>query len=326
VRIAVTGATGFLGGAIVREAVARGHDVVALHRDADRQGAGNLVWRGFDEWLRAEEGVDVVVHAAALRHRHGVSPADYLRVNRDLTGRVVVRAAGSGAHLVHLSSIGVYGWPPPERLPIDETFPFDPVGPYGASKVDSERIVTGGGAGWTIIQPSITYGPGDTNGMVDKMIRMIQRSLFVLPGLARTRVQLVYIDDLARLCVDAAEKRPMGERFICTYRDPIRVRDLVLGIARATGGHVAPFGPPAAWLRVAARGVGALESLGVFRGAEPPLTRDKLAMISVDRAYCIDKMRALLDDEPQVGYEDGLARTVRAQRGLAPSYAGEERR
>jgi nucleoside-diphosphate-sugar epimerase len=329
VRIAVTGATGFLGGAIAREAAARGHDVVALHRDGHREGAGTLAWRRFDEWVAGAERADVVIHAAALRHRHGVSAADYQRVNRDLTERVVARTAGIGAHLVHVSSIGVYGWPPPERLPIDESFPFDPVGPYGASKVDCERIVMGSGAPWTIVQPSITYGPGDTNGMVDKMVRMIRRSLFVLPGLARSRVQLVYIDDLARLTVDTAEQRPQRERFICTYRDPIRVRDLVLGIARATGGHVVPFGPPTSALRVAARGLEALESLGVFRGAEPPLTRDKLAMISVDRAYRIDKMRALLDDEPEVGYDDGLSRTVRATEGSQPRTtrtASEERR
>ncbi|MGH7439096.1 MAG: NAD-dependent epimerase/dehydratase family protein [Polyangiaceae bacterium] len=313
-RIAVTGATGFLGGAIARRAAARGHEVVALHRDSTMPGTGAFAWRPLGEWLGGSDALDVVVHAAALRHRHGVAPEDYLRVNRDLTERVVRRAASAAAHLLHVSSIGVYGWPSTTRLPIDETFPYDPVGPYGKSKVDSEGIVTGSGADWTILQPSITYGPGDTNGMIDKMIRMIGKHAFVVPGLGGTRVQLVYIDDLARLAVDAAERRPRGERFICTYKDPIRVRDLVRRIARATGGHVAPVGPPVALLRWAARGVEALESFGAFRGAEPPLTCEKLSMISVDRAYRIDKMRSLLDDEPEVGYEDGIARTVQAGR------------
>ncbi len=105
----------------------------------------------------------------------------------------------------------------------------------------------------------------------------------------------------------------MGERFICTYRDPIRVGDLVQRIARVVEGRIAPVGPPTALLRVAARALEALESVGFFSGREPPLTREKLATISVDRAYRIDKMRALLGTEPQVGYDDGLARTARAQ-------------
>jgi nucleoside-diphosphate-sugar epimerase len=315
-KIAVTGATGFIGLAVARAAARRGHEVVALHRSGPLADGAGATWEPMEAWLRGSDRFDVVVHSAALRHRHGVSGDDYLRVNRELTEGVMARAERGGAHFVHVSSISVYGWPPPVRLPIDESFPFAPLGPYGASKVATEELVMRGRLPWTIVQPSITYGPGDTNGMIDKMMRMISRHAFVVPGLGRTRVQLVYIDDLARLTVDAAETRPRGGRFICTYRDPIRVGDLVRRIARTVGGRVAPVGPPTALLRLAARGFEALEGVGAFSGREPPLTREKLATISVDRAYRIEKMRALLGTEPEVGYDDGLARTARAM-GLA---------
>ncbi|MDP9036687.1 MAG: NAD(P)-dependent oxidoreductase, partial [Myxococcota bacterium] len=273
-------------------------------------------WQPFESWLPGSAPFDAVVHSAALRHRHGVAGDDYLRVNGELTQAVMARAERGGAHLVHLSSISVYGWPPPARLPIDESFPFAPLGPYGASKVATEELVMRGRVGWTIVQPSITYGPGDTNGMIDKMMRLIARHAFLVPGLGRTRVQLVYIDDLARLTVDAAVNRPRGERFICTYRDPIEVGDLVGRIARVVHGRIAPWGPPTALLRIAARALEALEGVGFFAGREPPLTREKLATISVDRAYRIDRLRAVLGAEPEVGYDDGLARTARAM-GLA---------
>jgi nucleoside-diphosphate-sugar epimerase len=315
-RIAVTGATGFIGYAIARQAASRGHQVVALHRSGAPADRGGAAWELADGWLAGSDPFDVVVHAAALRHRHGVAGDDYLRVNRELTEAVVARAERGRAHLVHVSSISVYGWPPGNRLPIDESFPFDPIGPYGASKVATEELVMRGRVPWTIVQPSITYGPGDTNGMIDKMMRMIARHAFVVPGLGRTRVQLVYIDDLARLTVDAVEKRPREGRFICTYKEPIRVGDLVRRIARTVHGRVAPVGPPTALLRLAARGFETLEAFGAFSGREPPLTREKLATISVDRAYRIDRMRALLGSEPEVGYDDGLARTARTM-GLA---------
>ena len=166
---------------------------------------------------------------------------------------------------------------------------------------------------WTIVQPSITYGPGDTNGMIDKMMRMISRHAFVVPGLGRTRVQLVYIDDLARVTVIAADApAALGARFICTYKDPIRVDDLVQRMAGLVHGRIAPVGPPTALLRAAALGFEAMDSLGLFRGREPPLTREKLATISVDRAYRIDRLRDLLGTEPCIGYDQGLLRTARA--------------
>jgi nucleoside-diphosphate-sugar epimerase len=314
-RVAVSGATGFIGGAVARAAAARGHEVTALCRTtpaAPVAPAGR--WIEVDRWLAADEPFDVLVHAAALRHRHGTPGEDYLRVNVDLARRALERTARGGARFVLVSSIAVYGWPPRDLLPIDETFPAAPIGPYGASKVATEDLVMRGPVPWTVVQPSITYGPGDTNGMVDKMLRMVRRHAFVLPGLARSRVQLVYVDDLARVVVDAAEsRRADGRRFICTYRDPIRVRDLVRLVARAVGGHIAPVGPPVALLRVAARGFDVLAA--ARPGWEPPLTSEKLAMISVDRAYRIDAMRTLLGTEPAVGYEEGIARTAAAMRG-----------
>jgi nucleoside-diphosphate-sugar epimerase len=313
-KVAVTGATGFIGGAIARAAAARGHEVAAPHRAAPPAGMAGVRWVPWDEWERGEERFDVMIHAAALRHRHGVPESEYERVNIDLTDRVLARARRAKlSRFVLISSISVYGWPAPARLPIDETFPDAPLAAYGRSKVETERRVARGGLPFTIVQPSITYGPGDTNGMIDKMMRMIKRGAFVVPGLGRSRVQLVYADDAAEMILRAStSERALGERFICTYKDPIRVADLVEAIARTVRSKVLPVGPPVRALRVAARGFEALERVGVFRGKEPPLTRDKLAMISVDRAYSIDKMRALLGTEPLVGYDEGLARTARA--------------
>jgi len=312
-KVAVTGATGFIGLAVTREALARGHDVVALYRSTPPPDAAAARWTSLDSWLDGGEPFDSVIHAAALRHRHGVPPDEYARVNVDLTRRVLDRAARGGAFLTHVSSISVYGWPPRNRLPIDESFPSAPLGPYGRSKVATEELVMQSGVSWSIVQPSITYGPGDTSGMIDRMTRLIARHAFVVPGLGRSRVQLVYIDDLARILVDGAESRAArGRRFICTYKDPIRVSALVRLIARAVGGHVAPVGPPVGLLKLAARGFEALDALRVFRGEGPPLTREKLATISVDRAYEVGTMRRLLGTEPRIGYEEGIVRTARA--------------
>jgi nucleoside-diphosphate-sugar epimerase len=312
-RVLVTGASGFIGGAIARAAVARGWEVTGV-RNASAPGHPSIRWRTLAEVEGARDDYDAIVHAAALRHRHGVPPEDYVRVNLELTRRVVALADRGVGRLVDISSIAVYGWP--RKLPIDESSPDAPIGPYGRSKVESESIVRGAKVPFTIVQPSITYGPGDTNGMIDKMLRMVARGVFVVPGRGRTRVQLVYVDDLAAMVLAAATSpSTIGERFICTYRDPIRVGDLVQLLARTVGRWIPPWGPPRAALRVAARGFEALEASGLWKG-EPPLTREKLDTISVDRAYRIDRMRALLGAEPTTGYAEGIRKTAK-EMGLA---------
>jgi dTDP-glucose 4,6-dehydratase len=209
----------------------------------------------------------------------------------------------------------VYGWP--ARLPIDESFPDAPVGEYGRSKAACERMVRDSGRPFAIVQPSITYGPGDTNGMMEKILRMVAKRFFVVPGLGRSRVQLAYVDDVARMVLAACQAdRALGERFICTYRDPIAVGNLVRLASRATGTWVPPIGPPVALLKAGAVALELLDRAGLFRGGEPPMTREKLATISVDRCYRTDRMKAILGVQPVVGYEEGIRRTASAL-GLA---------
>ncbi len=315
-KVLVSGGSGFIGSAIVRAALNRGWQVGAVAGRGGPKGAVPQVeWRSLESWRTASPKFDVLIHAAALRHRHGIDPAEYERANVALTREVLELARERAGRFVEISSIAVYGWP--KELPIDETFPSAPVNRYGASKVACEQLVRASGLPFTIVQPSITYGPGDTNGMMDKILRMVARGFFVVPGLGRTRVQLVYVEDLARLVLDASgSESTLGQTFICTYRDPIRVADLVRLVSRTVGRWVPTVGPPKRLLSAAAVGMEWLEARGLLGGKEPPVTREKLATISVDRAYRIDRMRQLLGTEPRVGYEEGIVKTARAL-GLA---------
>jgi len=318
VKVVVTGATGFIGGHVAREFARRGVGVVALHRrPAAPPAVPGVAWTSFDEWEHGGESADALVHAAAVRHRHGVPPEEYGRQNVALTERLLKGARGRVGRFVDVSSIAVFGWP--KELPINESRPFAPVGPYGRSKVATEQLVRTSGLPYAIVRPSITYGPRDTNGMIDKLFRLVKAGTYRVVGSGRSRVQLVYAEDLAFAVAEAALRPGLdGAEFICTYRDPISILRLSTLVGEIAGRPVPSLHVPLPVAVAAGIAFETLEKLGLLFGAgEPPVTREKLQTVTVDRAYRIDRMRSLLGWEPPTSYEDGLRKTAAALTGSA---------
>lgn len=316
--VVVTGATGFIGGHVARELARRGVAVVALHRRSSELPAiPGVAWQTFDEWERRLEPSAALVHVAAVRHRHGVPPEEYGRQNVALTERLLAGARGRTGRFVDVSSIAVFGWP--KELPIDETRAFAPVGPYGRSKVATEQMVRTSGLPYAIVRPSITYGPRDTNGMIDKLFRLVNAGKYRVVGSGASRVQLIYAEDLAFAIAEAALRPGLdGAEFICTYREPISILRLSTLVGEIAGRPLPRLHVPLPVAVAAGIAFETLEKLGLrFPGGEPPVTREKLQTVTVDRAYRIDRMRSLLGWEPPTSYEEGLRKTAAALGGTA---------
>jgi dTDP-4-dehydrorhamnose reductase len=156
-RLLVTGATGLLGGAVARSALAAGHDVVGTVHHAAGDGRGP--WRGLevtdaDSVAAAVAGVDAVVHTAYARPGHR---------SRDVnvTGSLHVAAAcaAAGIGLVHVSSDVVFGGRPPRPEGYREGDRIGPVAgfAYGEEKADAERGVAAACPGTCIVRPSLMY-------------------------------------------------------------------------------------------------------------------------------------------------------------------------
>lgn len=312
--VVVTGVTGFIGGHVAREMARRDVPVVALHRrPSPPPRLQGVTWLSYEEWERSGERASALVHAAAVRHRHGVPSDEYGRQNIALTARLLAAARGRVGRFVDVSSIAVFGWP--RELPIDESNPFAPVGPYGRSKVATEQMVRDSGMAYAIVRPSITYGPRDTNGMIDKLFRLLKAGRYRVVGSGKSRVQLIYVEDLAFAIAEAALRPGLdGAEFICTYREPISMLRLSALAGEAVGRPVPSLRVPLPMAVAAGVTFEALERLGLrFPGGEPPVTREKLLTVTVDRAYRIDRMRGLLGWEPPTSYEVGLRMTALAQ-------------
>lgn len=316
-RIALTGATGYTGGHLLRSLLERGDEVSALARPASitplLRASGARVVEG-DLGDRAALGVlvedaEAVIHVAAV-YRSAKHPDSYYReVNVEGTRRLLEAAAGAGVkRFVHTSTVGVHGHV--ASPPGDETTPIAPGDIYQATKAEAEglalRFGREHGLPVCVIRPGAIYGPGETRLL--KLFRSIRRGRYAIVGSGRPYYHLAYIDDLVTGFLLALERpEAVGEAFILAGVRYLSQTELASLIAQHTGGKVLPFHIPAAPLRWA----GAVcEALFLPLGMEPPLYRRRVDFWTKSRAFSIAKARRLLGYDPKVEVEEGIARTA----------------
>jgi dihydroflavonol-4-reductase len=227
-RVAITGATGLLGGNLARLLVHQGHDVVATRRATSRTehlDDLDLTWREADlgdpEALRAAfSGADVVFHcAAAVTPRY--PPPDWVtEVNVAGTAHVLdaVRAERV-ERLVHCSTVATLGISTTLR-PVDEWHDFNLPqhgihDGYAETKLRAERLVSRAasrGLDAVIVQPGYMFGPYDAKPSSGQMIVEIARER--LPATSPGYNNFVDVRDVARGMVAAWERGRRGERYI----------------------------------------------------------------------------------------------------------------
>src|SRR5690349_5679593 len=194
-RILVTGASGFIGAALCRGLLARGHAVRAAIRHPGAfplppELQGIVVPDLAAEFDRRAllAGVDAVVHAAAIAHRHA-GEAEIERINFDATARLAEAAAGLVRRFVFLSSVKVHGEDSGGRAfaETDATVPEDA---YGRSKLEAERFLTDlatrHGMELALIRPPLVYGPG-VRGNFLRLLGWVDSGLPLPLGSVRNR-------------------------------------------------------------------------------------------------------------------------------------------
>src|SRR4051812_15145371 len=166
-RILVTGSSGFIGSAVIRALAEAGHSVRAASRE--RTGVENLdriEWMRLPDletdvdWTPLLDGMDIVVHLAAIAHRSRAESRDYARANRIATANLAQACRrDSIQRLIFMSSIGAQSGSAADHVVTEQDEPW-PMTAYDRAKLAAEEEIRHSGAPFTILRPVIIYGPG----------------------------------------------------------------------------------------------------------------------------------------------------------------------
>jgi nucleoside-diphosphate-sugar epimerase len=241
-RVFMTGASGFVGSALVPELLAAGHQVVGLARSdasaAVLRGAGAEVHRGSLEDLESLRAgaadADAVVH---LAFAHGTSGgfAEAARIDAQAVETIGAALEGSGRPFVVATGIGV----PAARVAVVPESSSPPAarlaGPRAALRFLDKKVHT------TIVcLPPVTHGPGDTHGFVPQLIAVARdKKVSAFVGEGANRWPAVHVRDAAHLFHLALEKLPAGAAVHAVADEGVPIRKVAEVIGRHLGVPVA---------------------------------------------------------------------------------------
>jgi len=286
-RVVVTGASGFVGSAVARAAVARGYDTRAVVRSTSPR--ANVTDIGCEivegdmrdraAMARAMEGAKYLFHVAADYRLWARDPGEIVRNNLEGTRATMQAALDAGIEkVVYTSSVATLK--PIEGTSADETSRHDEqtvIGAYKLSKVVAERLVekmiAENALPATIVSPSTPIGPRDIRPTPTGRI-IVEAATGKIPAFVDTGLNLVHVDDVAEGHFLALEKGKIGERYILGGED-VTLQQMLAVIAelahRRPPRVKLPRGPlyPLAY---------AAEAVARFTNKEPFITADALNM------------------------------------------------
>jgi len=291
-RIAVTGATGFVGSHLIELAVAEGHEVNALTRRPQEAQAGvSWIEGALDkpEGLAALcKGCDAVIHVAGVIN--GDAHAFYQGNVVGTENMIAAAASADISRFIHVSSLSA-------REP--------QLSAYGRSKSESEEPVIASGAEWTIVRPPAIYGPRDRE-MLD-LFRFARRGVLPLPP--GGRISVIHVQDLCRLLLaclddDLSHGRTFEPDDGCEGGwTPV---EFARAVGRAVHRRVLALPMPKALLMAGVH----IDRL--VRGDKAKLTRDRVNYFCHPDWVAAPHARPPVDLwMPHIRTEDGLAATAR---------------
>jgi nucleoside-diphosphate-sugar epimerase len=332
-RIAVTGATGVVGGAAARALLDRGDAVVAVQRGAMPPGLRAAGAEGYAADVagplstleEAFAGCAAVVHAAARVDITG-EWSEYERINVHGTRQVLEAARRVGVRrcvFVSSPSVAHAGYAL-VGADADAADPKRAHGHYSRSKAIAETLALAADApdmAVTVVRPHLVWGPGDTQ-LTQRIIDRARSGRLVVIGSGSALIDTTYVDNAGTAIAAAVDRAALpdvrGRAFVISNGEPRTVHEMLTRIAEAAGApgptRSVPFG-------VARAGGVVLERLWERTGreGEPPVTAFLAEQLATAHWFDQRQARIALDWAPTVSLDEGFRRLAESMRGVAPT-------
>ena len=288
--ILVTGATGSLGGMVVRKLLVRGEKVRCLVRKNSRildfRDKVDIVVGSLEDKTslkRACENVKAIIHCAGVTHTNDASL--YYRANYRGTENLMKAAPADIQKFVYISSTCAVG---------------EEVGPYGYSKTLAEEALGQSSLPYVIIRTSAVYG-APMAGMIEKLVTIVQKyPLIPLVGKGDFLMAPVHADDVVGAIVESLYVDKKRVRYTLAGPEILSYKKILKKIQslKAPQKNITVLPVPLFVYRIAAHILGAVQK-------NPPLYKDQIPRFVTQKNFDIQKAREDLNFEPR-GLEEGL--------------------
>jgi nucleoside-diphosphate-sugar epimerase len=243
--VLVTGASGFIGRALVASLAESGRPVRAATRHPEelpsRPGVEVVTIGDLAQpiaWEPLLAGIDAVVHLAAIAHvGPGVAPELYDAVNHRATADLAAACVRSGVdRFVFMSSVRAQVGPASSSIVRESDAPR-PTEAYGRSKLQAEAVVRAQPLDWTILRPILVYGPGVKGNVAS--LRRLARLPVPLPfaGFTKAKRSLLGLDNLLSVVRFSLEIAPKltRETFLVADPEPASLAEIVAALREGSG-------------------------------------------------------------------------------------------
>lgn len=310
-RLLITGASGFLGSALLNDL----QGIFPLRAVLRQEGASKVLPSGIEtvkaslsgnqDWSKALFGISAIVHCGARVHvmnDQAQDPlAEFRLVNVEGTLQLATQAAQAGVkRFIFISSIKVNGESTVLNHPYTADNPPAPQDPYGISKMEAEdglrELSSRTGMEVVIIRPPLIYGSGVRANFASMMRSLKQGIPLPFGGVTNNRRSLVYIGnliDLIRVCID--HPKAANQTFLVSDDEDVSTSTLLQRLANVLGKPARLVNLSPEIIKLAAKFIG------------KSVVADRLCgSLQVD----ITKTKQLLDWKPKFSLDEGLVETV----------------
>lgn len=322
-KIFITGASGFIGGAIAKN-LAESHEILAMSRseqsDETIRGLGATPVRCDIETVSPEHltGCEVVIHCAAFVKQWGTRE-EFWKTTVDGTEQILNAAMKAGVlRFIYIGTEAVL-FHGQHMHDLDESMPYPEHTPflYPETKAAAEKLVLEANTPQftTIsIRPRFVWGPGDKT-ILPVVKKAIEQGMYMWIDQGRAQIVTTHINNVVHAVSIALTRGRGGEAYFVTDDEPTTVREFLTALLKTQEVETTKLSIPSSLARLLGWAIETTWKILRLK-SEPPLTHFAAAMASSDCTIRIDKARTELGYAPIINIEQGLSELAEQQNEL----------